>query len=197
MLNNIRKNIRLTNHDYSSDGSYFIIICTKDKECYFGEIKNNKMVFTSVGEIAQKYLAEISSHFENVKLEEFVIMPNHVHCLLNLSEANVGTRHVVSLQNESNMSLGTSHVMSLPDDNKKNQFSKPIPGSVSVIVQQFKSSVKRWCNQNGYSYFQWQSRFHDHVIRNYDSYLEIKNYIHSNVANWSKDSLYNLISKGY
>ena len=195
MLNIRRKNIRLKDYDYSSNGSYFITICTKDRECYFGEIKDNKMGFSVIGEIAQKFIVEISNHFENVKLDEFIVMPNHVHCILNLREPNVGTRHVVSLQNESNINVGTSHVMSLQMGHNKNEFSKPVPGSISVVIQQFKSSVKRWCNQNEYSYFQWQSRFHDYVIRNYDSYLEIKNYIHSNVANWSKDSLYKTISK--
>ncbi len=154
------------------------------------------MVFTIIGERAQNYLTEISGHFRNVKLEDFVVMPNHIHCILNLEDPIVGTLHVVSLQHESDNLVGTSYMMSLPDDKRKNQFSRPIPGSVSVIIQQFKSSVKRWCNQNGYPYFQWQSRFHDHVIRNYDSYLEIKSYIQTNVKNWSKDSLFKTISKG-
>jgi len=52
---------------------------------------------------------------------------------------------------------------------QQNQFSKPIAGSISIIINQYKSSVKRWCNKNGHEYFQWQSRFHDHIIQNEES----------------------------
>jgi putative transposase len=68
-----------------------------------------------------------------------------------------------------------------------NAFSKPIKGSVSVVLNQYKSSVTRWCNENEHSYFKWQSRFYDNVIRDKKSYFLIRNYIINNRKNWSKD----------
>ena len=75
----------------------------------------------------------------------------------------------------------------LNDGHYKNQFSKPISGSISVIIQQYKASVKRWCNKNDASNFQWQSRFYEHIIRNDEAYQTIAEYIINNPANWNCD----------
>ncbi|MEO8112027.1 MAG: transposase [Ginsengibacter sp.] len=172
-MNKDRKHIRLSNHDYSSDGEYFITICTHNRECFFGKIENDEMILNEIGLVANKYLMEIPGHFSHAQLDEFIVMPNHIHCILALD--NVGTSHV-----------GTSHVMSL----QRNEFSKPVKGSVSVIIQQYKAAVKRWCNANAHEYFEWQSRFHDHIIRNAKSYEKIKNYVINNPKNWNGDSLH-------
>jgi hypothetical protein len=71
-----------------------------------------------------------------------------------------------------------------------NLFGKPIAGSVSVIINQYKSSVKRWCNKNGLYCFKWQSRFHDHIIRNEESCQNIVNYIRTNPKHWEDDKFY-------
>ena len=73
---------RLKNWDYSNNGFYFVTICTKNKENYFGKIRNKKMVLNEIGKITQKYWLEIPKHFLFVKLDEFVVMPNHVHGIL-------------------------------------------------------------------------------------------------------------------
>jgi REP element-mobilizing transposase RayT len=123
-------------------------------------------------------------------------MPNHFHGIIELKRVDaihnqianyVGTRHVVSLPDNSELSVGTSHVMSL----LQNQFSKPIPGSVSVIIQQFKSSVTRFVNKTNVSHFRWQSRFYEHIIRNEESYQQIADYINNNPKNWKEDDFFN------
>jgi len=73
---------RLPNWDYSGNGYYFVTICTKDKEEYFGEIINNKINLTEIGLITNKYWLEIPNHFPFAELDEFIIMPNHVHGIL-------------------------------------------------------------------------------------------------------------------
>jgi REP element-mobilizing transposase RayT len=174
-MNKDRKHIRLSNHDYSSDGEYFITICTANKECFFGKIENDEMTLNEIGEIANKYLQEIPNHFPHAQLDEFIVMPNHIHCILSLENKIVGTSHVMSQ-------------MGMHAHNR-NEFSKPVKGSVSVIIQQFKASVKKWCNANNHEYFEWQSRFHEHIIRDGNSYEKIKNYIINNPKNWDNDSL--------
>jgi REP element-mobilizing transposase RayT len=185
-----RKNIRLSNHDYSAKGIYFITICTKNREFFFGEIVANKMILSPIGMVAEQYLKEIPKHFNNVKMDEFVVMPNHIHCLINVGSQRVGLAHVPTLP-DNPIPIGSRHVVNLHGRSvkQKNQFGKPVAGSVSVIMQQFKSSVKRWCNKNNHANFEWQSRFYDHIVRNEESLFRIKNYIYNNVKNWKEDSL--------
>ena len=122
-------------------------------------------------------------------------MPNHIHGILILDYSLVGTRHGVSLRSTSCDDVGPCHGMALPTrqeyGQKINQFSKPVRYSVSVIINQFKSSVKRWCNKNGSNYFQWQSRFYDQILHNEESIDWIREYIGNNPKNWSDDELYN------
>ncbi len=73
---------RLKDYDYSQDGSYFVTICTKERELFFGEVQNNKMILNDLGVIAEKYWLEIPQHFENTELDEFIIMPNHIHGII-------------------------------------------------------------------------------------------------------------------
>ncbi|MBI4650145.1 hypothetical protein HY745_02450, partial [Candidatus Desantisbacteria bacterium] len=100
------KSTRLSNWDYSSNGYYFITICTHNREHYFGEIGE----ITTIGKIAQKYWLEIPNHFPFVILNEFVIMPNHIHGILiieNTANFSGGIRHgpIVSVETCHGMSL--------------------------------------------------------------------------------------------
>ena len=63
---------------------YFVTICTQNKKCYFGEIENNKMILNDFGKIADKLWQEIPNHNENVRLDEFIIMPNHIHGIIEI-----------------------------------------------------------------------------------------------------------------
>lgn len=202
-----RKNIRLRGYDYSSEGLYFITICTKDRKHYFGLIDNQKFEYSAIGAIAYTYWNEIPKHFKNVNLGEFVIMPNHVHGIIEI----VRTRHGVSLQSQPESSAGTPHGVSngmsngishgmtndvpdgithgVSDEMTQNKFGKTIPGSISAIIGQFKSSVTRWCNKNDFK-FAWQSRFHDHIIRDESDYIRIEQYIFNNMANWKDDKFF-------
>ncbi len=180
-----RRSIRLQGYDYSQEGLYFVTICTHDRRCLFGEINDSIMALHDAGNIANECWLKIPEHFPNAILHEHIIMPNHVHGIIELTgNADVGTRQNVGTRHD----VGTRHGVSLPP--QQNQFGKPIPGSLSVIINQYKSSVKRWCNKNGHEYFQWQSRFHDHIIRNEQSYQTISEYIINNPAKWNDDNFY-------
>lgn len=76
------KSQRLQNWDYAAAGFYFVTICTQDKEHYFGEIINHKMQFTEIGRIAEQCWIEIPKHFPFVKLDRYIVMPNHVHGII-------------------------------------------------------------------------------------------------------------------
>lgn len=180
-----RRSVRLKGYDYSRAGLYFITICVQNRKCLFGKIENvgiyQGMSLHDIGQIAHQYWLDIPNHCPRMVLHEHIIMPNHMHGIIQLTDAVAGTRHGVSLPN------GMT-----PQSTNTNQFGNPVSGSVSMIINQYKSSVKRWCNKNGHEYFQWQSRFHDHIIRNQESYETIANYIINNPAKWQEDKFYQL-----
>ena len=182
-----RHSIRLKGYDYSHAGLYFITICVKDRECFFGEIIDDKIILNNAGKIADECWLQIPEHFPNVVLHEHIIMPNHVHGIIELKRINTITNQIAN-------NVGTRHVMSLHNhdhNHNPNQFSKPIPGSIPVIIQQYKSSVTRFVNKNNVSHFRWQSRFYEHIIRNDQSYELISDYIINNPKNWKDDDFFN------
>ncbi len=159
-----RRPIRLKSHDYSQAGWYFVTICTKGKVCSLGHCSESGVILSEIGTVAQSSFIEIPDHFPSVMIDRCVVMPNHVHGVIAIQP--VGAPHVV------------------PVAPRLNAFSKPIQNSLSVIIQQYKSTVKRWCNTNGFPHFQWQSRFYEHVIRNEDDLNDIRNYINNNPQRW-------------
>ena len=89
-----RKSIRLKGYDYTHNGAYFITICTQNRIHRFGKIDNGEIVLNDAGKIALKCWQEIPEHFTNVKLDRFVIMPNHIHGIIHIEPQNpVGAKH--------------------------------------------------------------------------------------------------------
>jgi len=128
--------------DYSTEGVYFITICCHDRESFFGRLIDNKMILSVIGEMASRFWKEIPEHFNHVRLDEFVIMPNHIHGIIILDyslvgkrnimhESPVGTRHGVSLQSNNIINVGSCHGMILRQDGI-NKFSNPVKNSISV-----------------------------------------------------------------
>jgi len=155
---------RLHGWDYSIPWWYYVTICTKNMNPWFGEVKKGKMVLNDVGKIAFKLFEEIPIHFKYVDIDYFVIMPNHVHGII-IIEDSVETRDRVSPQTQ--------------------QFGNPIKNSLPVIVNQYKGSVTRAIRKSGNPTFQWQPRFYDHIIRNEKDLFRIRKYIDLNPLKWS------------
>ena len=174
-----KKIIRLDNRDYSWSGDYFVTICTQLRECYLGEIINKQMVLSAVGGIAKESWMNIPNHFKNVILGPFVVMPNHMHGIITINNTIVH-------QKEENLQVGNKFKDQISNI-KLNKFSRPVTGSLSVIISNFKSSVTRWCNKNKHAYFAWQPRFHERVIRDSSEYDRISQYIHENTSHWDDD----------
>ncbi len=164
-----RKNIRLKEYDYSKKGKYFITICTWKMEPYFGKIINGEMIYSDIGKIANQYLQDIPDHFNHIVMQEYVVMPNHIHCILEI----VGSRHGVTEKTA-----------------KKKQFSHQIKGSISVVVGQYKSSVTRWANNNKHGYFSWQKRFYERIVRDKEEFDNIKKYIRENPFRWNNEKYF-------
>ena len=172
-----RTSIRLRGHDYTQAGEYYVTLCVKDRECLLGEIVQNHVKLSRIGEIAKKCWEEIPKHFPNAGLDEYVIMPNHIHGVIILDNP-VGTRLTVGIEH----AVGTRHAVS-----QHERFGKPICGSLSTIIRSFKSAASNRIHSEGYSAFAWQSRFYEHIIRNGRDLDRIRKYILDNPCNWTKD----------
>jgi REP element-mobilizing transposase RayT len=188
------KKFRLPEYDYRSDGYYYVTICTKNREECFGEIRNGIMGLNELGCQAAKFWQEIPKNFENVSLDEWVIMPNHIHGIVVIGckhHGPVGTRHGPVGTRHGPVGtrhgpVGTRHGVFLRDE-QFNKFSKPISNSLSMIINHFKGSLKRWCNKNGFQNFAWQPRFYERVLRNEKETNIRRKYIQNNPMNWEWD----------
>lgn len=168
--------VRLKYWNYSWSGGYFITICVKNRKCVFGRVIKGEMVLNNLGKIAHKCWKEIPDHFDNVFLDVFVVMPNHVH-------------GIIILKNKKFETIETLHATSvrLEKDKKYSKIS-PKSKSLSAIIRSYKSACTNEINKkNPYLGFQWQPKYYDHIIRNERALRNIQNYIHNNPQKWKND----------
>jgi len=179
-----RKPKRLKEYDYSNAAYYFITICIKNREELLGKIEDEKMILNNYGIIANQFWLEIPNHFPYCLIDEFIIMPNHIHGILIIDNVN-WNNHGCSLHNNYNGTVGNNDRCSqLTELNPKNRNMELIPR----IISQFKSSVTREIRKLFDDYnFGWQKSFFDHIIRNDDSLMNIRHYIKYNPLNWHDD----------
>lgn len=166
------KSIRLGGYDYRNEGVYFITICTEKREHYFGECSNGNMQLNAVGSIAHCCWNEIPDHFPNTAVDEFVVMPNHLHGILIIREKIVTNYPVVRI-----------------NENPKNEYYQNLSApakSVSTIIRAFKSAVTSKSKIIDPK-FKWQSRFYDAIIRSQSEYWRVISYINQNPVNWKED----------
>lgn len=183
---------RLQNWDYGWNARYFITICTKDRFHFLGKIENGKMKLSHQGVMVDLLWHEIKNHAKNIELGEFVVMPNHVHGILIIhgNDNSVGTGHSLPLPSPSQ-----PNDPSQPSEPPPNQtigqkrFQNQGKNTISSIVGSYKSAVTKHCNRLRFD-FAWQSRFHDHIIRNDESFHRISQYIKNNPGNWKDDKFY-------
>ncbi len=201
-----RKSIRLKGYDYSQAGLYFITICVQDRKCLFGKIVDDEMILNDAGKIADECWMEIPKHFPNAILHEHIVMPNHVHGIVELTQNNVANVGVENIRVQ-NIRVENFQPLQQPNEPpKQNAFQKMIPRSIGSIVKGFKIGVTKWFRNNativGVENFQpllqpqpdidklWQRNYHEHIIRDEESYQRISDYIISNPKNWKCDKFY-------
>jgi len=220
--------IRLQNWDYSRSGFYFVTICTKNRVCFFGSIEKKrdesdiyvKNKLSEIGNIAEKFWLEIPQHFPFVKLDTFVIMPNHVHGIIVIDHQNNKRQNHINNGHTRNIDIKTqdvvkTNIVETPTNIiETNTVETPKLGVSTTITntnnikkttggknKKWKSGTlgtiinqyKRICTINARkinSDFAWQSRFYDHIIRNEESYQNIVKYIVNNPLKWENDKFY-------
>jgi putative transposase len=117
-----RRSIRLKEYDYTSPGAYFVTICTFNRKCFFGDVRDERVILSAVGEKAKTFFREIPKHFETITLDEFVVMPNHLHGIIVIQ--NVGVQNFEPLQRHS-------------------AFQHIVPKSLGSVIRAYKSALTR------------------------------------------------------
>ena len=181
------KSARLTGYDYSQNGMYFVTICTKDREEFFGEIKNNSVVLNNIGKIVQEELLNTPIIRSNVILDDWVIMPNHLHFIIEIRNVETPRQGVETPRQ--GVETPRRGVSTIRDDKNKNGGYNPEwkPNSLGSTINQFKSVCTKRIRKSCSHMFFWQSRFYDHIIRNEKSLNKIKEYIENNPKMWEHD----------
>ena len=160
-----RKATRLKGYDYKTNGCYFITICSEGRRCIFAEIVGEGCPLpklTRYGKIVEKWIQRIPQKYPTVETERFIIMPNHIHLLLFLSDACIDGREDPS----------------------------PTTPSIVNVIAWLKYQITRECNIGGERKKIFQRSFHDHVVRDRRDYEEISRYIEENPLKWELDCFY-------
>ncbi|MGA7160277.1 MAG: transposase [Bacteroidota bacterium] len=156
------KQYRLPSFNYASSASYFVTICTKNRQHYFGSISNGGTDLSNIGKIVRECLCGLSDKLSYVTVDEFVIMPNHLHMIVLINNP------------EENRSLKTKEF-------------QPAKRSLSLVIRNFKSAVTLLAHRNIGMMDIWQPRFYDHIIRNEHELNRIRMHIRNNPAQWESD----------
>lgn len=151
--------LRMQGWDFTSPGWYFLTICTKNMKPAFGMVVNGRMVLNAAGRFAEESWREIPDHFPRAVVDEHVVMPNHVHGLLHLTEAGWVVHGLAA---------------------RREAFGKPVAGSVPTIVRSYKAAVSKALGERV-----WQSRFYEVRARDDAARANIRRYIRQNPENYA------------
>jgi len=157
-----RRSRRLKGYDYSQAGTYFVTICTHNRECTFGHILDGEMVLNDAGRMVQAVWDELAGRFSGLELDTFTVMPNHVHGII--------------------VSVGA--LLAAPSPQGR---ASPAP-TLGDVMRAFKSlsaiRVNRMAMRTGSL---WQRNYYEHVIRDESDLNRIRQYIRDNPACWAED----------
>jgi len=165
-----RKSKRVKGYDYTSPGSYAITICAHNGRAIFGKVTDGEMILNPLGKLANKCCQDFGKRHKRIRLDAFVIMPNHIHILFTILERHPNAIIVL----------------------KERAFGDSIAGSVSAYIGGYKGSVTQHAKNRGLISGPplWQSLFWDRIVRDDLEFENQRNYIDTNPARWLKDQLH-------
>ncbi|WP_029038692.1 transposase [Salinimicrobium xinjiangense] len=171
---------RIQTWDYGSNASYFITICTGGRIPFFGKISpgNPQMDLSALGHVAFDLYKNIPSYFSYVVLDEFVIMPDHIHGIITIKKPITDGNCRAAINRTS-----TNDDIPMKNGGVTGNKNPMFHQNLSRIIRWFKGRTTFECRKIN-SDFHWQSGFHEHIIRNSESHQRIKNYIRNNPLNW-------------
>ena len=163
-----RRSIRLKGYDYAQEGVYFVTVCTQTRACLFGAVADGEMQLNNAGQIAKTAWDDMPARFPSVRLDAFIVMPNHVHGIII-----VGAQFIAPSDG-----FGTATI---------NQGAINHVHTLGEMVRAYKAATARLIRQAGNPDFAWQRNYYEHVIRDEVSLNRIRQYILDNPARWAFD----------
>jgi putative transposase len=159
-----RKRMRLAGCDYSREGPYFVTICTYKKECILGAVTGDVVTLTVVGQAVRETWLGLAGRFSTLVLDEFIVMPNHVHGVLGFVGAGFTPPCV-----------GTEVVAAAKQDRRP---------SLSDVICAFKALSMRAARLKGHVGMLWQRGYYEHIVRDGEDMRNVQRYIVENPARW-------------
>lgn len=180
-----RRSIRLKGYDYSQSGAYFVTICTQGRACLLGSIENGAMVLNEYGCVVRDEWLKTAEIRAEIQAGEFVVMPNHFHGIVIITEPTIGAIRELPLRTP-NHSVGAIHESPLPLRQQRRQMA------LSKIVGRFKMLTAKRINEirQLHGVPVWQRNYYEHVIRNEVDYGQVAEYIADNPCCWEEDALH-------
>jgi REP element-mobilizing transposase RayT len=174
-----RRSIRLPNYDYAQPGAYFVTVVAWQRECLFGEVVGGEMRLNKFGLVAKQQWEKLPKRFPNIELGAYMIMPNHTHGIIVIG-----------------VGRGTARNLNDPDGEPsrrapaREQFQKPVKGSIPTIIRSYKSAVSYRINlMRGTQDIPVRQRnYYEHIIRNDRVLQNITHYIEANPRIWDRDT---------
>jgi len=157
-----RRSVRLRGHDYSA-GTYFVTICADNRVPTFGDVVQRRVHLSAAGRVARACWLQITRHHPHVRLDAFVVMPDHIHGILCFTSPSVS-----------------------PD--RRRRFGDAVPGSLSTILGSYKAEVTKRINAERHTPGQrvWQRNYYEHVVRDQTDLHQIRWYIITNPIRWNR-----------
>ena len=189
-----RRSIRLKGYDYSRPGLYFVTIVTQNRRKLFGEIKNGKMILNDAGKMVENEWLKLPERFQNIRLHQYIVMPNHFHAILEITAPDNGGE---SLGQPLGQPRGiaptdtpTESPTGNPTENQKRKTLGDMMGAFqSIVTNEYIRGVKNK-NWERFDRKLWQRNYWEHIIRDKRSFDKISEYIKNNPKKWDDDRLY-------
>lgn len=209
-----RKSIRLKNYNYSKEWLYFITISIKNKLCLFWEIKNSELMLFDSWKMVGEYWSGLENKYDNIKLHDFIVMPNHFHGIIEIIKQNEKcdckicrgapcgypnnqndvNSNIQNDVNSNNQNIEKSKTHTIQGTHKGCPYGRNI---IWNIIGWFKSiTTNRYIenviknNWNHFNWKLWQRNFYEHIIRDEKWYFKISDYIKNNSVLWEEDKFY-------
>ena len=184
-----RHSIRLAGRDYAFPDVYFVTICTADRKSMLGKLRGGKMELNRLGRLVRKCWVALPEHFAQVVLHEFVVMPNHLHGLIQISgvprvriQELLATVPPQTEQSGLVPLVGAQHCCALPPKDVSRIVK---PGSLGAIVRSFKAIVSRRAHEElGWTGLVWQRNYYERIIRDGKEFSNATRYIAENPERW-------------
>lgn len=172
-----RQSIRLRGFDYSREGVYFISLCAHNRECFFGEVNGENILLNDFGLIVQEEWLQSAIIRKEIELDTFVVMPNHFHGIVCITNAAVGATGRSPLPSQA------------PTSSQVPVIAGPAPKSLGALIAGFKSSVTKRINmlRDTPGMPVWQRNYYERIVRDDKELNAIRQYIRDNPMKWHLD----------